>query len=105
MPRKRNPRVIAVGILKDIKDLATGQRTRWMSRSSRYILEAPDGYTVQRLRTPEEYPENSSAEWASLWCYADALEEKAALLKAHALANWKAFPGNEDYTLTRKADV
>ena len=128
MARARNPRVVAVEILKDLKRNADAIRARWVQRSSRTVYEhstetrmapkfygqevsernplvhTPNSTSTTRERRPEEYPETQSAEWATLWVYADDMARHAEELKALALAEWKKFPGNAGYTLTRKGD-
>lgn len=110
MARKRNPRVVALEILKNLKADAAAIHSRLTIRSRRTVYDAATltdasgreyAGSVTRQRRPEEYPENQSGEWANLWVYAHDMEERAAALKALALAEWKKFPGNAGYTLTR----
>lgn len=103
MPRPRNPRREALGILAGIKRTASAIATRWNVESKVYGQEAMDetGHpSIPRQRRPEEYPENSAQEWKILWAYADTMEENAAALKAMALAKWQAIEGT-NHTLER----
>lgn len=116
MARKRNPRVVAVEILKELKRTADNVRARWTPGSTVYETvtqtrtvdygrgAGPQEQTftngVSRPRRAEEYPENQSKEWAILWAHADDMEKAAAKLKAMALEQWRAM--NPGYDLVRK---
>lgn len=102
MPRPRNPRREALGILAGIKRTASAIASRWNVESKVYYDPAAPlaSQGIPRQRRPEEYPENSAQEWKILWAYADTMEENAAALKAMALAKWQAIEGT-GHTLER----
>jgi hypothetical protein len=126
MARKRNPRVVALEMLASLKRNADSVRSRWtaMSRGTVYAHSTevrmmpkfygrpvsdtnplvPTNYSnsTTRPRRLEEYPEAQASEWSAMWAWADDMEKQAAELKALALEQWKQFPGNDGYTLTRK---
>lgn len=118
--RARNPRVVAVEILADLKRTADAMRSRWTYMATRTVYEqesqtrtvdygrgkGPEEVrflnTVTRPRRAEEYPEAQESEWSRMWGMADDMERQAAALKALALAEWQKFGNNAQYTLYRK---
>lgn len=124
--RARNPRVVAVEMLADLKRTADAMRSRWTQMSHRTVythstetrmapkfygqpvsdrnpmVPTPYSTSTTRPRRAEEYPEAVESEWTRMWAAADDMEKQAAALKAHALEQWRKFGTNAGYVLERK---
>jgi len=114
MARKKNPRVKALELLKDLKSWTEGARNHWTVASTVWehgtmtrqipawhinpllrgtpkgeeLLEREYSNSSTRKRRPEEYPETSMDSWNQLFGQALEMERLARELKEHARTEW-----------------